>query len=280
MMPKYLVQHRKSLGQIFLRDRLVVDQILACAAVQPQETVLEIGPGMGILTSILAQQAQALYAIEIDARYAQKLQQHFTSETHVHILQADARFYDYESLPHPLVVVSNLPYSMGMAILTRLLALRHSLSRAVLMLQKEVALRLLAAPDSSSYGALSVFFQYYATLTANFEVSRQAFTPVPAVDSMVLTLEPFTVLPWPCQDESWLFRVVKSTFAHRRKTLRANLLAAFPQALSRETLAGILTALDLDTHVRAQELAVLHFVRLAAALRPACGPGPEPAVGG
>lgn len=265
-MPHYISPRRKSLGQIFLRDRHIVEQIVTSAAVQPQETVLEIGPGQGILTSGLAQHAHTLYALELDGQYAQKLRLHFAPQTHVHIVQADARFYDYGSLPAPLVVVSNLPYSMGMAILTRLFAFRPCLARLIIMLQKEVATRLLATPGSSAYGALSVFFQYYATLTPNFEVARQAFVPVPAVDSAVLTLVPFALPPWSCQDENWLFRVVKSAFAHRRKTLRANLLAAFPQGLSRDALAELLVSLDFDTHVRAQELSVSDFVRLAAAL--------------
>src|SRR5262245_35093783 len=209
---------RKHLGQIFLRDPLVVDQILQSAALAPQETVLEIGPGRGILTAALAQHTQALYAVEIDAHYAHALEQHFAPATHVHIIQADARFYDYGLLPQPLVVVANLPYSMGMAILNRLFEFRQRLSRLVIMLQQEVALRLLALPNTSAYGALSVFFQYYAAITHQFDVARQAFTPVPAVDSSVLTLVPYTVLPWPACDEHWLFRLVKSAFVHRRKT--------------------------------------------------------------
>src|SRR5262249_39019351 len=150
-------------------------------------------------------------------------------------------------------VVANLPYSMGMPILQRLLTFRQRLSRLVIMLQQEVAARLLARPNSSAYGALSVFFQYYARLTHNLDVSRHAFTPVPAVDSSVITLRPFPVLPWPECDEHWLFRLVKTAFAHRRKTLRANLLAAFPRTLSRKTLADVFTDLTLKEHARAQE---------------------------
>lgn len=262
--------HRKRLGQIFLRDPLVVDQIVQSAALVPQETVLEIGPGRGILTAALAGQASALYAIEIDAHYARTLQQRFAALAHVHILQADARFYDYGRLPQPLVVVANLPYSMGMAILQRLLVFRQRLARLVVMLQAEVARRLLAPPASSAYGALSVFFQYHTAITHTLDVSRHAFTPVPAVDSSVITLVPFPALPWPAGDEAWLWRLVKSAFAHRRKTLRANLLAAFPDALTPATLTAMLSDLGLGTHVRAQELHVRHFVRLAEALRQAC----------
>ena len=266
-MPKKIPYHRKRLGQIFLRDPLVVERILQSAALAPDDTVLEIGPGRGILTAALAQRTHALYAIEIDAHYARTLQQQFASATHVHIIEADARFYDYGLLPQPLVVVANLPYSMGMAILQRLLTFRQRLSRLVIMLQKEVAARLLALPNSSAYGALSVFFQYYARITHNFDVSRHAFAPVPAVDSSVITLRPFPVLPWPECDESWLFRIVKTAFAHRRKTLRANLLAAFPHTLTRTALAGVFTTLALNEHARAQELPVQQFVQLAQALQ-------------
>ena len=266
-MSKKIPYHRKRLGQIFLRDALVVERILQSASLAPDDLVLEVGPGRGILTAVLAQRTQALYAIEVDAHYARTLQQHFASATHVHVIEADARFYDYELLPQPLVVVANLPYSMGMAILQRLLTFRQRLSRLVIMLQKEVAARLLAQPNSSAYGALSVFFQYYTRMTHNFDVSRHAFAPVPAVDSSVITLRPFPVLPWPACDDHWLFRLVKHAFAHRRKTLRANLLAAFPQALTRTALAGVFTDLALNEHARAQELSVHQFVQLAQALQ-------------
>jgi 16S rRNA (adenine1518-N6/adenine1519-N6)-dimethyltransferase len=269
-MPKKIPYHQKRFGQIFLRDPLVVERILQSASLAPDDVVLEVGPGRGILTAALAQRTHALYAIEIDTHYARTLQQRFASAAHVHIIEADARVYDYELLPQPLVVVANLPYSMGMAILQRLLRFRQRLSRLVIMLQKEVAARLLALPNSSTYGALSVFLQYYARITHNFDVSRHAFAPVPAVDSSVITLRPFPVLPWPACDEGWLFRLVKTAFAHRRKTLRTNLLAAFPQVLTRTALAGVLTDLALNEHARAQELSVYQFVQLAQALQGPC----------
>jgi 16S rRNA (adenine1518-N6/adenine1519-N6)-dimethyltransferase len=266
-MSKKIPYHRKRLRQIFLRDPLVVERILQSASLAPDDLVLEVGPGRGMLTAALAQRTHALYAIELDAHYARTLQQHFASATHVHVIEADARFYDYALLPQPLVVVANLPYSMGIAILQRLLTFRQRLSRLVIMLQKEVAARLLAQPHSSAYGALSVFLQYYAHITHNFDVSRHAFTPVPAVDSSVITLRPFPVLPWPVHNEGWLFRIVRTAFAHRRKTLRTNLLTAFPRALTRTTLASVFTDLALSEHARAQELSVHQFVQLAQALQ-------------
>ena len=188
-MSRNIPQHRKHLGQIFLRDQLVVEKILQSASLAPQESVLEIGPGRGILTAALARHTQALYAIEVDAHYAHPLQQHFAPATHVHIIQADARFYDYGLLPQPLVVVANLPYSMGMAILNRLLVFRQRLSRLVIMLQKEVALRLLAAPNSSAYGALSVFFQYYAAMLRICAFQAFSLPPLPFISAEIVNIK-------------------------------------------------------------------------------------------
>ncbi|MGQ4807925.1 Ribosomal RNA small subunit methyltransferase A [Candidatus Entotheonellaceae bacterium PAL068K] len=264
-MPQKLSRHRKRFGQIFLRDSLVIEKILQHADLSPDDTVLEIGPGRGALTAALGQQVSRLYAIEIEAPFAEALRQRFAARPHVHILQADARTYNYGQLPAPLTVVANLPYSMGLPILRQLFAHRHHLSRLIIMLQREVAARLLAPPGTRAYGALSVFFQYYATLRCCFGVSRHAFVPVPAVDSTVLSLVPYTILPWPSHNEPFFFSLVKRAFAHRRKMLRANLLA-MPQCLTKAELEDILSNLHLSTNVRPQELSVSQFVQLATTL--------------
>jgi 16S rRNA (adenine1518-N6/adenine1519-N6)-dimethyltransferase len=264
---RHISHRRKRLGQVFLRDRLVVEKIMHVAALAAGETVLEIGPGRGILTTALARQATALYALEIDPRYTQTMLQRFAAASHVHILQADARAYDYDQLPQPLVVVANLPYQAGMAILTQLFRFRHRLSRLVVMLQKEVAARLLAKPNSSAYSATSVFFQYYAALHHGFEVSPHAFTPVPAVDSTVITLTPYAELPWQSHDEQLFFCVVRHAFAHRRKLLRGNLLSLPDPSLSQAVIAQAFAALGLGSNARAQELPVAQFIQLSETLR-------------
>ena len=250
-----------------MRDRSVVDKIMQRAALTAGETALEIGPGRGILTTALAEQAAALYTLEIDPRYAQAMRQQFAAAPHVRILQADARTYDYDQLPQPLVVVANLPYQAGMAILAQLFRYHHRLSRLVVMLQKEVAARLLADPDSSAYSATSVFFQYHAALRHGFEVSRHAFTPVPAVDSAVITLTPYAELPWRSHDEPFFLRVVKHAFAHRRKLLRGNLLSLPGQSLDQALIAQAFATLGLGGNARAQELSVAQFVQLSETLR-------------
>lgn len=265
-MHKKVSSRQKRLGQVFLRDPLMIDTIVQCAGLTAHDVVVEIGPGQGALTGLLAHKAQTLYAIEVDARYAHQLTQRFAAIPHVHIVHADARTYDYSLIP-PFLVMANLPYSVGMSILTRLMTYRQRISRLVIMLQKEVALRLLAAPGTSAYGAVSVFFQYYAAITHELHVSRSAFTPVPAVDSTVLTLTPFRTLPVPCRDEQLLFRVVHWSFMHRRKTLRANLLAVPQLALDKTLLADIFSRLQLTHNMRPQELQVAHFVQLAESLQ-------------
>ena len=266
-MARHFSYRRKRLGQVFLRDRLVVEKILQSAALAAGETVLEIGPGRGILTTALARQATALYALEIDPRYVQAMLQQFAGTPHVHVLRADARTYDYVQLPQPLVVVANLPYQAGMAILTQLFRFRQRLSRLVVMLQKEVAARLLAKPNSSSYSALSVYFQYYAALRHGFEVSRHAFTPVPAVESAVITLTPYPELPWQTHDEPFFLRVVRQAFTHRRKLLRGNLLGLPDPPLNQTVIAQTFTTLGLGNNARAQELSVAQFVQLSETLR-------------
>jgi 16S rRNA (adenine1518-N6/adenine1519-N6)-dimethyltransferase len=262
----HISRRRKRFGQIFLRDPAVVEQLLVSANLTLEDTVLEIGPGRGALTNALVHQAGALYAIEIEAQYVNDLCQRFATCPQVHIIQADARKYDYGKIPRPFIVVANLPYSVGMVILRRLFVFRAHILRLIVMLQREVAARILATPGSSTYGATTVFFQYYASVQHAFEVSRYAFTPVPAVDSTVLTLAPFPALPWPSDNEQFLFCVVQSAFAHRRKTLRANLLTAPHWSLTRAQLGEVFATLHLGETVRAQELHVSQFVQLAAQL--------------
>lgn len=266
-MPTKISRYRKQYGQVFLRDPLVVEQIMQSAHLTPQEVVLEIGPGRGALTAAIASQAAMVYALEIDAYYVDLLQQRFATASHVHIVQADARRYDYMQLPAGLVVLANLPYSSGTHILRRLFAFRTRLSRLVIMLQKEVAARIVAVPGSRAYGGLSVFFQYYAAARRCFDVSPQAFTPPPAVESTVIALEPYRILPWASSDEVFFFRLVKSAFMHRRKTLRKNVLAAPFLHLTKDDLIETFGAMELGLDVRPQELSVEQFVQLAEHLQ-------------
>lgn len=260
--------YRKRFGQVFLRDPMVVEQIVMRAQLAPGETVLEIGPGRGALTGALAERATTLYALEIERPFVEVLQQRFAGRPHVHLIQADARRYDYGQLPHPLVVVANLPYSTATHILRHLMMYRQRLSRMIVMVQKEVAERFAAATGSKSYSGLSVFFQYYAAIEPCFDVPPQAFSPNPTVDSTVLHIEPFANPPGASSDERFLFQLVKCAFAHRRKTLRKNLLSVPQWQLCEADLAAIWTDLSFASTIRPQELSPEQFVALAEALKP------------
>ncbi len=266
-MRKNTSHYRKRFGQVFLRDPLVVERIVMRAQLEPGDTVLEIGPGRGALTGALADRAGTLYALEIERPFVEALQQRFAGRPHVHLIQADARRYDYDQLPHPLVVVANLPYSTGTHILRHLLAYRQRVSRMIVMVQKEVADRFLAATGSKAYSGLSVFFQYYTTIERCFDVPPQAFSPNPAVDSTVLHLEPFATPPQPSTDERFLFQLVKCAFAHRRKMLRKNLLAVAHWQLREADLATIWSDLSFASTIRPQELSPAQFVALAEAVQ-------------
>lgn len=261
-------RYRKRFGQVFLRDPLVVEQIVMHAQLEPGDTVLEIGPGRGALTGALAERATTLYALEIELPFVDALKQRFADRPHVHLIQADARRYDYEQLPHPLVVVANLPYSTATYILRHLLMYRQRLSRLIIMVQKEVAERFAAAPGSKSYSGLSVFFQYYAAIEPCFDVPPQAFSPKPAIDSTVLRVQPFANPPWPSSDEHFLFQLVKCAFAHRRKTLRKNLLAMTQWQLGEADLDAIWAELSFASTIRPQELSPAQFVALTEAVKP------------
>jgi len=265
-------RYRKRFGQVFLRDSLVVEQIMMCAQIAPGETVLEIGPGRGAMTGALAERATTLYALEIEQPFVEALQQRFANRPHVHLIQADARRYDYDQLPPPLVVVANLPYSTATHILRHLLTYRQRLSRLIVMVQKEVAERFAAATGSKSYSGLSVFFQYHAAIERCFDVPPQAFSPNPAVASTVLHIAPYANPAWPSADEHFLFQLVKCAFAHRRKTLRKNLLAVAQWQLSEADLAAIWTELSFVSTLRPQELSPAQFVALAAAIQPLLPP--------
>lgn len=267
-MPRNKTYHRKHLGQVFLRDPLIIDQILLSANLTPDAAVLEIGPGQGALTHAIAPQVETLYALEIDPHFVQALQQRFASTPHVQLILADARRYDYTQLPQPLIVMGNLPYSTGTHILRHLFNYRQRFSHLVVMLQKEVGRRLVAIPGSSAYSGLSVFFQYHAEVKPCFDVPSQAFTPQPAVDSMVLRLDPYPSSPWPSLDEGFLFHLVRYAFTHRRKTLRKNLLSVPQWHLTNSNLDYIWETLALSRTVRPQELAPSQFVALAAAITP------------
>jgi 16S rRNA (adenine1518-N6/adenine1519-N6)-dimethyltransferase len=258
----------RALGQHFLRDRSVVDRIVDLVAPTARDLVVEIGPGRGALTQTLAARAGRLLALEVDAELAAGLQARFATSSHVEVRQADARHFDYRSLralaPDPagrVLVVGNLPYSVGKPILAALVEAGPAIDEMALMLQKEVALRVAAEPGGKTYGALSVLTQVRCRVRLAFPVPPGAFSPPPQVDSAVLHLASHREPPVPVADPARFTTVVRAAFSQRRKSL-ANALAA-GLGVGAERARRLIEAVGIDPGRRAETLTLAEFARLA-----------------
>ena len=262
---------RRALGQHFLRDISIVQAIVDAARLSRDDLCVEIGPGEGALTFLLAAQAGRLLALEVDEGLIARLRPRLTPFSNAEIRHADARRFDFSTLPalRPsadgrVVVLGNLPYSVSKPILERLVAARTALSEMVLTLQKEVAERVAAEPGGKEYGALSVLTQLYCEVRPVMTIPAGAFRPPPKVESAVLHLR---VLPAPCvpvADEGKFRGVVKAAFAQRRKTL-ANTLAG-GLGLPVKAVRPRLEAAGIDPARRAETLSIDEFARVASAL--------------
>lgn len=258
------LQTSKRLGQNFLVDEGVVADIVAAAAIEPGDAVLEIGPGIGTLTQGLAEAGAAVTAVELDARLVTVLGQTLAGYDNVRLVHGDILKVDIsrEMTKTPYKVVANLPYYITTPILMRLLEQRLPISLLVTMVQKEVAERMVAKPGGKDYGALSVAVQYYTEPEVVFTVPPKAFIPAPAVESAVIRCAVRPEPPVKVADERMFFRTVKAAFAQRRKTL-ANALKAggLPPAAAAEVLA---TA-GIDGGRRGETLSLAEFAAVADA---------------
>ena len=255
---------RRALGQHFLRDAGIARRIVEIAGLTPQDLCVEIGPGEGVLTFLLAERAGRLLALEVDEKLVEGLRSRLAALPHVEVRLADARRFDYATLPalRPspdgrVVIVGNLPYSVSKPILERLVAARTAVSEMVLTLQKEVAERVAAGPGSKRYGALSVLTQLYCDARLALAIPPGAFRPPPKVDSAVLHLRVLATPRVPVGDEGKFHRLVKAAFGQRRKTL-ANALAG-GLGVSVATARQWLAAAGIDPGRRAETLSLEEF---------------------
>jgi len=239
----------------------MVRKILAEAAIRPDETVFEIGPGRGVLTDSLCRVASRVIAVELDKKLADYL-----SKTCIHsnldLRTGDALEFDYQTLPQGTVVVANLPYYVSTPLIFQLLEQRSRISRMVVMLQLEVAKRLAAKPGGRDYGALSVLSQYCATSRLAFKIPASCFRPRPEVDSAVVSLSMI-----PAKSDAFhrdFIQTVRAAFAHRRKTL----VNSFRETgLPLTTIQDALGELHIDPKRRAETMTVQEFIDLTHAIR-------------
>ncbi len=253
----------KRFGQNFLIDPNIVRKIVALAELASTDTVLEIGPGRGILTEALCRAVRHVTAIEIDPRLYAYLAERRSQFANLALVLDDALIYPIEHLPIGTIVVANLPYYLSTPLLFRLLDQRDRFPRMALMLQNEVADRLIAKPGSSDYGVLSVMAQYAAAITKVFRVSAQCFRPRPEVDSAVVLLKTRHQRALNLEEEPKFSALVKAAFAHRRKTLTNSLK---DEGYEQKLVAAALNSLALSPSTRAEILSIEQFIELARSI--------------
>lgn len=231
---------------------------MAAADLTGNETVVEFGPGLGVLTRELARNSARVVAVELDRRLLPVLAETTADLDNVEILNQDALEFDYPGVPAGSFLIANLPYNVATPLITRSLE-SGRISRLVVMVQREVAERLRASVGDSGYGAYSVLIRHYAEARIVRDVSPGSFLPAPKVTSSIVRLDRHA----DAEPDRQLFTVVRAAFAHRRKTLRKNLMmSGYPEG----TVLSALDALQLDVRVRAEQLSLAEFRRLSAAL--------------
>jgi len=253
---------KKKLGQNFLQEEKVLYEILSQAKVTPEDVILEIGAGLGILTEPLADAAGLVIALELDPSLYTYLTERFNNRENLRILHQDILKYDMRDLPEEGVkVIANLPYYISTPILMHLLQSIRRFPLILIMVQKEVAERIAAEPGTKKYGSLSIAVQYYTEAAVVCRVPKTAFYPVPEVDSAILRLTLREAPPVKASDPERFFRLVQAAFAQRRKTVRNSLLGA--GSFSPEQLDAAFAASGILPRRRAETLSIEEFAKLS-----------------
>lgn len=268
---------KKQLGQNFLGDPGIARQIVRLARLEADDAVVEVGAGLGMLTTAIASVARRVWAIETDGRLLDLLKSELAraSLENVVVIKADIlglRLTPFEAdAGGPLVVMGNLPYHLSSQILVSLIEQRASVERAILMFQKEMAERLVAPPGKKTYGRLTAMIGYCARVKALKDYPARHFFPRPKIDSSVVEIR-FRATPVAeALDETFLFQTIKAAFAQRRKTLKNALMGSFLKP-GPVAVKIALTAAGIDPQRRAETLNAVEFVRLSNALFEASRP--------
>lgn len=259
----------KKLGQNFLINPSVCPRMAEACGATPDTGVLEIGPGIGVLTRELAQRAGRVVAVELDDRLPPVLAETLAGRDNVTVVQGDCLKLDLHRLlaeqfgDRPVAVCANLPYYITSPIIMNLLESRLPVTNITVMVQKEAAQRLCAAPGTREAGAVTLAVQYYAEAETLFTVSRGSFMPAPNVDSAVIRLTVRKEPPCAVRDEKVLFRLIRAGFGQRRKTLLNSLTGA---GYTKEQLSAALQSAGIPATARAEQLTLPQFAALADAL--------------
>lgn len=263
---------QKKFGQNFLIDPHVLDKIIAAAEITEEDFVLEIGPGIGTMTQYLAEAAREVVAVEIDRSLIPILDETLAAYDNVTVINQDVLKLDIAALAQernggqPIKVVANLPYYITTPIIMSLFESGVPLQSVTVMVQKEVAQRMQAAPGTKDYGALSLAVQYYASPYIAANVPPNCFIPRPNVGSAVIRLTRYPKPPVAVKDEKLMFALIRASFNQRRKTLLNGLKNAADLPYTKEELQAALQAAGLPETVRGETLTLVQFAALADVL--------------
>ncbi len=254
---------KKHLGQHFLQDPGIISKIIETAEVNKDDVIVEIGPGRGALTFRMAEMASEVIAIEIDHSIVESLNERAASYPNLSIVEADALQFHYHEIGTRFKVVANLPYYISTPILFRLIELSDMVTSMTIMLQKEVAKRVVAAPNSKDYGILSIAVQFYTVPEIAFNISRKSFYPEPKVDSSVLKIVPRERVAVDVKNEGLFWGLIKSAFYYRRKTLLNSLSLS---GHSKEIIKNVLEFAGIDQNKRPEQVSMEEWGKIADTL--------------
>lgn len=262
LLKKYNLKAKKSLGQNFLISEEIVNNIVEVAGVTKEDTVIEIGPGLGTLTCKLAEAANEVIAIELDDDMINVLSERFSLYDNVNLIHADVLKTNLPELienKSSVKVVANLPYYITTPIVMKLLEENLKIDQITVMVQKEVGERFTASPNGKEYGAITVSINYYTEPSIAIDVPRDNFDPIPDVDSCVVNLK-VRKERMKLKNEKNFFKVIKAAFSQRRKNIANSLMGV---GKSKQEVKEMLEALELDSNLRAENLSIETFARIA-----------------
>lgn len=271
ILSKHQFKFSKSLGQNFLIDGNVVRKIVKEANIGHDDYVLEIGPGIGTLTEELALRAKKVVGVEIDKSLLPILEETLGGFNNIEIIHGDILKIDLQELirenldNRSVKVVANLPYYITTPIIARLIEENLKLDSIIVMVQKEVAERMVAIPGSKTYGSLSVFVNFYSNPEIIVKVPKTVFMPQPKIDSAVIKLNLNKEIP--DIDKEKFFQVVKAGFSKRRKTI-INSLSTYGFDIEKEIIRQVLNSLNISPDSRAEDISVEEFIKISKSLPP------------
>ena len=255
IMNKYNVHPNKKLGQNFLFDEEALN--LIASGVNEQDTIIEIGPGLGTLTAILAEKAEKVIAVELDDKMIAILNERFKLYNNVEIIHEDILNVDIDKIAPKAKVVANLPYYITTSIITKLL--KTNIKDITVLIQKEVAERICAIPGSKKAGAITYFVNYYANAEIVGNVSKEAFIPNPEVESSIVKLKIRENKLVEVKNENMFFEIIRANFNQRRKTL----INSLSTVVDKERLKEILRDLNINENVRGETLTLEQYAQIA-----------------